>query len=96
MIAVRPEDRVDLRFVWPNEDDQITVWRLKRVTAGLFTFFAQHNNSESSGMSKGDSRQRSSPRSHFAAADAKLVYVDDGLSSLSDQKKVDEFQQTSC
>ena len=31
MIAIRPENRVFLRFVGPNEDDQITVWRLKRV-----------------------------------------------------------------
>ena len=96
MIAVRPEDRVYLRFVWPNEDDQITVWRLKRVPFGvncspfLLNATIQHHLAleQETVTSKTVHRVITLMQNSF--------YVDDCLSSLSDAKEVDQFQQTSC
>ena len=35
VIAVRPEARVYLRVVWPNQDGELVTWRLKRVPFGI-------------------------------------------------------------
>ena len=35
MIAIRPEDRHFLRFVWINQDNDLEVWRLKKLPFGV-------------------------------------------------------------
>ena len=96
MIAVRPEDRVYLRFVWPNPDGKVVTWRLKRVPFGvncspfLINATIRHHLQQE--------------KQNFASEEVRKIvdkmqdsfYVYDCLSILSVREQVDEFQTGSC
>ena len=84
-----------MRFIWLDDDGQISVWRLKRVPFGvnwspfLLNATIQHHLKLEKEISTSDAvKVITLMQSSF--------YVDDCLSSLSSERQVCEFQQTSC
>ena len=92
MIAVRPEDRVYLRFVWPNQDGEVVTWRLKRVPFGVncSPFLLNATIRHHLQLEKQNSASEEVRKIVELMQDS--FYVDDCLSSLSVREQVDEFK----
>ena len=95
MIAIRPEDRQFLRFVWINQDNDLQVWRLKKLPFGvncspfILSAVLQHHLR---------SRMSDSQDQEFQDMIRLLLrsfYVDDCISSLSSEKQAEFFQKNS-
>ena len=96
MIAVRPVDRVYLRFVWPNQDGEVVTWRIKRVPFGVncSPFLLNATIRHHLQLEKQNSASEEVRKIVELMQDS--FYVDDCLSRLSVREQVDEFQMTSC
>ena len=93
MIGIKEEDRQYLRFVWPNEKGEMSVWRLKKLPFGVncapFIMGAVINHHL-------DEAALVDPRNkEIICLMKKSFYVDDLISSLPNRNEVSEFQEES-
>ena len=94
MISIQERDRPYLRFYWPDENDELKVWRLRKLPFGVncspyvLTAVLQHHlNAITSAASEAEKL--------FLELLLASLYVDDCVSSVPNSSDAEKFQEHS-